>query len=168
MLRRVAKEGPGAFYTGEIAEDMVAVIFRPEIAGDTDVVLVRGKVGVNPGGIAAVVHHPDVEKGGDILGDVHPENFGVMPNVLYQEESRRFGEGDVLLVYTDGLIEARNRAGEFYGIDRVEARVAGLTGMDAAGIRDAVLADLDAFTGDVALRDDVTLVVVRGVPGGQR
>mgnify|MGYP001812313819 CR=1 FL=1 len=40
--------------------------------------------------------------------------------------------------------------------------------MGAAGIRDAVLADLDAFTGDVPLRDDVTLVVVRGVPGSER
>ena len=94
--------------------------------------------------------------------------LGVMPNVLYQEESRRFGDGDVLLVHTDGLVEARNHAGEFYGTERIERRVAGMADMDAAGIRDAVLADLDAFTGDAPLRDDVTLVVVRGVARGER
>ena len=94
--------------------------------------------------------------------------LGVMPSVLYQEESRRFGSGDILLVYTDGLVEARNRAGEFYGTGRVEELVVNLAGMDAAGIRDAVLADLDAYTGTVPLRDDVTLVVVRGVETGAR
>ena len=44
--------------------------------------------------------------------------LGVLPSVLYQEESRTLERDDLLLAYTDGLIEARDRDGSFYGIER--------------------------------------------------
>lgn len=87
--------------------------------------------------------------------------LGVMPSVLYQEESRAFSSGDVLVLYTDGLIEARDARGEFYGAGRLERCLRASRENDAAGMRDAVMADLDRFVGRAPLRDDVTLMVVR-------
>jgi sigma-B regulation protein RsbU (phosphoserine phosphatase) len=68
----------------------------------------------------------------------------------------------VLLFYTDGLVEARDGARQFFGTDRlIEAarRPAG----SAAEIRKNVLDALSRHTGTNPAEDDITLVVARGV-----
>ena len=79
--------------------------------------------------------------------------------------------GDVVLLYTDGLVEARAPAsggapGEAYGYDRLARTAARLCegACDPVAIRDALLADLAAFTGDAEPDDDVTLVVLAWNP----
>jgi hypothetical protein len=86
--------------------------------------------------------------------------LGVLGTVLYQEETRRFCDGDTLVLYTDGLTEARNADGEFFGAERLELCVSRHAGADAATLRDALLFELDLFRDGVAARDDVTVVVV--------
>jgi stage II sporulation SpoE-like protein len=74
-----------------------------------------------------------------------------------------FGDGDCCLLYTDGLVEAPNAAGEAYGAARLAAVLAGQSPADGAqAICDGVLADLAAHRGAAAQQDDVTLVVVVG------
>jgi sigma-B regulation protein RsbU (phosphoserine phosphatase) len=89
--------------------------------------------------------------------------LGVLPNVIYQEESRCFDPGDVLVVYTDGLIEAKNADNEFYGQERLERVTVGSRNLSAPELRDQILVDLARHTGDIPFHDDVTLVVARGV-----
>jgi serine phosphatase RsbU (regulator of sigma subunit) len=45
--------------------------------------------------------------------------LGVMSSAEYDEIDFRLHENDTLIFYTDGLVEARNEAGELYGFDRV-------------------------------------------------
>jgi sigma-B regulation protein RsbU (phosphoserine phosphatase) len=97
------------------------------------------------------------------LGPAGPA-LGVLPAVNYEEDIRRFAEGDLLIVYTDGLVEARDPQQRFYGIDRL-ARVAVQCRRDnAVRIKARLLADLDDHCGTQLQRDDVTLLVVRAVP----
>ncbi|MET3987182.1 PP2C family protein-serine/threonine phosphatase [Streptomyces sp. PvR034] len=71
--------------------------------------------------------------------------------------------GDRLLLYTDGVTEARDAIGAFYPLaDRVPALLAG-TPADLVGLADAVWRDLVRFT-DGGPRDDVALLVL-AVPG---
>lgn len=90
--------------------------------------------------------------------------LGILQNVLYQEESRDFEPGDVLVVYTDGLIEARDEGRRFYGLDRLERLVASHRRESAQSLRDGIVEDLERHVGGRAFRDDVTLVIVRAVP----
>jgi serine phosphatase RsbU (regulator of sigma subunit) len=71
--------------------------------------------------------------------------------------------GDVLLLYTDGIFEARNGDGEMYGEARLRAAFAqrALAGARAREIVDGLLGDLLAFVGDQALEDDVSCLVLR-------
>jgi len=79
-----------------------------------------------------------------------------------------FVAGDCCLLYTDGLVEAPNAAGEPYGAGRLAAVLAAQSpemAVDQGGahaICDAVLADLAAHRDGAAQQDDVTLVVVVG------
>jgi sigma-B regulation protein RsbU (phosphoserine phosphatase) len=66
--------------------------------------------------------------------------------------------GDRLLVYTDGVTEALDAAGEEFGEDRLVAAMAA-GAADAAALHAAVSRALAAFTDGVPLRDDTTLLV---------
>lgn len=69
------------------------------------------------------------------------------------------GPRDVLLLYTDGLIEARNASGEEFGIERVEAILNAHAQASMATIHQQLLAAVLAWT--PIQQDDVTLIVAR-------
>jgi hypothetical protein len=70
--------------------------------------------------------------------------------------------GDLLIFYTDGLVEARNDQDQDYGDARLQRAVARAAGSRTAReIRDAILGDLANFKGDQEQADDITVVVVR-------
>jgi serine phosphatase RsbU (regulator of sigma subunit) len=68
----------------------------------------------------------------------------------------------VLVLYTDGLIEARDDARRFFGIERL-VEAARRPASSAAEIRENVLEALTRHVGSKRVDDDVTLVVARGV-----
>lgn len=75
-------------------------------------------------------------------------------------------EGDTLLLYTDGITEAENWEGAFYGLDRLVETAAKAAGGSATALRDAVLDDLWGFVGTARIHDDITLVVLRREESG--
>ncbi len=72
----------------------------------------------------------------------------------------RVEPGDALVLYTDGLVEARNGKEE-YGMKRLRQKVVELGARPAAEIVQGIISSLVAFTGDGAQKDAVTLVVVK-------
>ena len=90
--------------------------------------------------------------------------LGIEPAYPYAEQGMPFaGAGQVLILGTDGIWEARNPAGEMYGKARFREVVRRSAGLPAAGIVAAVLAELAAYRGERRQEDDVTLVVVKRV-----
>ena len=71
--------------------------------------------------------------------------------------------GDLLVLYTDGLVETRNGLGQDYGYPRLQRTVARAASgtWSVREIRDAILGDLSHFKGDTEQSDDITLVVAR-------
>jgi len=72
----------------------------------------------------------------------------------------RIEPGDTLVLYTDGLVEARNGKEE-YGLKRLRETVAKLGARPAAEIVQGIVSSVMAFTGGGKQKDDVTLVVVK-------
>jgi sigma-B regulation protein RsbU (phosphoserine phosphatase) len=85
--------------------------------------------------------------------------LGVDPDTRYEEREVSLGPGDALVLYTDGVTEARNEDGEEFGEARLAARLAADRHRGASGLRDRLLGALHAFSGD-RRDDDQTLVVV--------
>lgn len=69
--------------------------------------------------------------------------------------------GDVLLLYTDGIIEARNASGEGFGIERLQATLTELSGRPVQEIRDRLVQQVTCWMHEQL--DDLTLVVARYV-----
>ncbi len=91
--------------------------------------------------------------------------LGTRLEAKYLEREVSFEEGDVFLLYTDGLIEALDGRGELYGDQRLLRRFHRVAdGKDARAIREALLSDVWTFKGDTEQFDDITVVVVRVLP----
>lgn len=85
--------------------------------------------------------------------------LGIFPDTQYEQAELALRPGDRLLFYTDGITEARDTEGEEYGEDRLAAAALAAPGSTAESIKDAVLADVNAFTHG-KFEDDATLIVV--------
>jgi phosphoserine phosphatase RsbU/P len=72
--------------------------------------------------------------------------------------------GDSLLVYTDGLTEARDPAGEQYGLQRVQNLAVRHRGMAPSDLVVEYLSDLLNFTEGAKQTDDLTLLAIRRTP----
>ncbi len=82
---------------------------------------------------------------------------GVEARIEVGEAEVHLFPGDVVMLYTDGLIEARSMSGEFYGQERLNAAFGACTD-GARGTLEAVLGDLDRFVEDAPQADDQTVV----------
>ena len=69
--------------------------------------------------------------------------------------------GDVLLLYTDGLVEARDEEGEQFGIERTTAILSSSYGLSSALILSNLAHALDDFAGHRVSEDNITAVCVR-------
>lgn len=77
-----------------------------------------------------------------------------------EEKTYGFSTGDSLLLYTDGVNEARNNYGEEFGQDRIETLMSIYGSLHARTICQKLHAALDVFIGDEKITDDITFAAV--------
>jgi PAS domain S-box-containing protein len=87
--------------------------------------------------------------------------LGVYENVIFEEKKIRLAKGDLILVYTDGLTEAENADGEFFGLERVNEIFIAHSHQAPQKIIDALLKQLKAFCQKDLFNDDITLMVFK-------
>jgi serine phosphatase RsbU (regulator of sigma subunit) len=86
--------------------------------------------------------------------------LGVTRNVSPIKQELYLAPGDVLLMFTDGAIEARDHAGEIYGNKRLYASLAANAHLPAQMIVEAIKDELFSFSGG-KLYDDITLLALK-------
>jgi serine phosphatase RsbU (regulator of sigma subunit) len=87
--------------------------------------------------------------------------LGIMLGVPYSEGRTQLQHGDALVIYSDGVTETINPAGEEFGPDRLTDVVQANIESSAAGLRDKIEAALTRFAQGTPAVDDVTLVIVK-------
>lgn len=90
--------------------------------------------------------------------------LGLFCSGEYPAQRVRLEPGDSLVLYTDGLTEARRGSDEEYGTERLAGVLRGFHGASPQAVASACLADLEAFLGGAPKSDDVTLMVIRRAP----
>lgn len=84
-----------------------------------------------------------------------------MRSVRYTEQALTFAPGDVLLIYSDGVVEARNAAGDLFGEERLREVLYEHRAASAQRLIDAVMAAVQAHADGTPQADDITMVAVR-------
>jgi sigma-B regulation protein RsbU (phosphoserine phosphatase) len=100
-----------------------------------------------------------------LQGDNMP--LGFSEQETYQQLSFSLDEGDVLVFYSDGLTEARNKAGEFFGVERLMEITQRQHHLEPERLMGAIREAILAFAGAEAGVDDLTCVVVKMEEQGQ-
>jgi sigma-B regulation protein RsbU (phosphoserine phosphatase) len=90
--------------------------------------------------------------------------LGMFPDRTYEERTVAVAPGDVLCLYTDGIVESRKDGSEEYGVESLAGRIKDLAGLPAREIMDKIFEDVFAFSGSDEAGDDMTLVIVKRNP----
>jgi phosphoserine phosphatase RsbU/P len=112
---------------------------------------------VNAGHCAPLVVSPDA---GVRQLEVTGTPLGLVPGAIFQVVGTTIAPGDKIVIYTDGVSEARGPGDEFYGVDRLLSVVKRHADTTCEQMHDAILDDLRAFTEETPQADDITLVVI--------
>ena len=88
---------------------------------------------------------------------------GVEPKINFEIQQSRLDPGDILLGYTDGVIEASASDGGFFTMDRLEA-ILEAPASSAADLLDRIANGLQDHIGEADQYDDVTLLSIRRIP----
>ena len=87
--------------------------------------------------------------------------LGIVPNFSYAEETIPIPPGSVLVAYSDGVTEARNREGEHYELDRLVHTIKSHHRLSSNDLIGRIIADVQQFVADEPQSDDITLMVVK-------
>lgn len=94
------------------------------------------------------------------LGIIRDKSYSAHVREMYYD----YNPGDVMVVYTDGIVEARNSKNEEYGEDQLQYMLTQTYHLEAEDIKCAIINDLEEFTGPDNLYDDQTLLVIKFKP----
>jgi hypothetical protein len=114
--------------------------------------------------VASAGHCPLLLCRGNQVESVSPEGMplGIMPDAIFPEASERFDSTTRLLLYTDGVTEARNSDGDCFGQTRLEKwlKQSNATKLTAEGLKCQFVQELNQFQISSIARDDQTWVLL--------
>ena len=87
--------------------------------------------------------------------------FGVKNDITFEQKDTDLEAGDVLLLYTDGIIEAENKNGTLFGIERLGKLLEEGNHLEPQELIDRIMTQGRIFTGMRHFNDDITLVIMK-------
>ncbi len=89
--------------------------------------------------------------------------FGIDTQAPYELGRAQLSRGDLLVIFTDGLVEAVNQKGEEYGEGRLLEMLNTVPGESAAETQRFIMQSVDAFVGATRQHDDITCLILRAI-----
>ncbi len=87
--------------------------------------------------------------------------LGLIDAAEFREQVVDLQSGEIVLIYSDGLIETRNAGGEFFGEERLRTLLPGACASGAADLGERLVEACDRFQGYAPAHDDLSLVVMQ-------
>ncbi len=92
--------------------------------------------------------------------------LGILPEPAIDVQTLRLPPGGTLLLFSDGVTEATNAQGGFFGLESVQTTVQAHLGISAQQLCDQLVNRLTAYRGTSPQADDITLLALRATGGG--
>ena len=118
----------------------------------------------NAGHPAPLVRHAATDKVSRLAPPDPEPATGLISGFGYTRHAVTFSPGDLFLGYTDGLLEAADAEGQFFGEERMRTVLASLRGMSGAVMNEQLLRAVQAHCGRTDFEDDVCLVAIEVAP----
>jgi sigma-B regulation protein RsbU (phosphoserine phosphatase) len=97
------------------------------------------------------------------VGELDTEGMilGVVRSMTFEEKTIQLQSGDLVFIYTDGIVEAQNNLHELFGTDRLCEILAKAVDEEPDDIIDLVLREVSAFSATESLQDDISIIVMK-------
>jgi serine phosphatase RsbU (regulator of sigma subunit) len=89
--------------------------------------------------------------------------LGIIPDAIYNEETMNLQPKETLIIYSDGLTEARNEIGNFYSEKRLEQLLSEDLILSSEKLGEKILADISNFIGKAKTHDDLTIAIIKRI-----
>ena len=161
LIKSVAQTGK---QIGQVFEEANDALCEGNTS-NTFVTVWAGELNVRTGHVSYVNagHNPPVVRlGGKVeyLRSRPSLVLGAMAGARYRVQELQLEPGDAIYLYTDGIVEQHNAAGELYGDDRLLKTVSGCT-KRRDGLLSTVIADVRRHAAGAEQADDCTQLVIR-------
>ena len=95
------------------------------------------------------------------LADLSGPVVGALPGLDYAPHSATLAPGDVCLLYTDGVSEAIDETGDFFGTDKIKALAQSRREAQPGPLLNDIYAEIVRFRGKAPQSDDITLLAFK-------
>jgi sigma-B regulation protein RsbU (phosphoserine phosphatase) len=95
------------------------------------------------------------------LSKSHGLPLGIYKNKEYKSSSVDLHHGDMIIMYTDGVINSKDSSNQHYGTDRLEKNILNLTNLDAEEAANRLLKSILIYESEENQADDVTLLILK-------
>jgi len=87
--------------------------------------------------------------------------LGLISNAEYNEQSIALDQNEIFIAYSDGVFEAKNESGEFFGMERFQKLIKNSSNNSPKQIGEYIVSQLEQFIGDYPAADDISLIIMK-------
>jgi sigma-B regulation protein RsbU (phosphoserine phosphatase) len=87
--------------------------------------------------------------------------LGISTDAVFKEHKKELSAGQIVVLFTDGIVEAQNRDKQFFGKERLQQVIRGNGHLGARQICDLIFDTVKTFLGSQPINDDLTVVVIK-------
>jgi hypothetical protein len=150
-LREFGKKINQIFYRDCLPNSFASLVYL-NIASDSNKIRIIN-AGHSPAVLLTDHHIKEMQKGSPALGILADEEF--------LEEELFLKKSDILIVYSDGLTDARNEKGDFFGEQRFQDLLPELKNNSTEEIGSHILLEVEKFIGNSPAFDDLSLIILK-------
>ena len=87
--------------------------------------------------------------------------LGLIPDTLFNEQTAELHTGEYLIIYSDGLTEALNEEGNFFGENKLVEILTENSNQSSESLGGKILAEISTFIGKTKIHDDLTIAIIK-------
>jgi phosphoserine phosphatase RsbU/P len=87
--------------------------------------------------------------------------LGIIPDINFVQQTIELGSDEIFIVYSDGIFEARNDNGEFFGMERFYQLIKHYANQKPSEMGNSIISQIEQFIGNSPFADDISLIILK-------
>ncbi|HSL89114.1 MAG TPA: PP2C family protein-serine/threonine phosphatase, partial [Ignavibacteriaceae bacterium] len=87
--------------------------------------------------------------------------LGIIPDISFVQQTIELESEEIFIVYSDGIFEARNDNGEFFGMERFYQLIKHYANQNPSDMGNSIISQIEQFIGNSPFADDISLIILK-------